>query len=145
MAKYSTRQRQIITDFLSRNTDSLLSAEEIVSVLSRQGISRSTVYRNLSKLEAEGSLKKVPKEGSGKICYRYHDPEGCRGAIHLACKVCGKSLHADPAIADSFVKSIEGAQEFAVDRGGTVVYGTCRTCLLKGKDDVQNGGQTDKN
>ena len=131
MATYSTKQRQIITDFLSRRTDSLLSAEEIVGFLSQYGISRSTVYRSLSKLEAEGRVKKLPKEGSGRIFYQYHDPEGCRGAIHLACKICGRSLHADQKIADSFVRSIEGSQEFTVDRGDTVVYGTCKECLDK--------------
>ena len=131
MATYSTRQRQIISDYLSRNTDSLLPAETIVEHFAEYGVSRSTVYRNLAKLEAEGRIKKLSIEGSGRVFYQYHDPEGCRGAIHLACKVCGKSLHADPSIADSFVKSIENAQEFAVDRGDTVIYGTCRACLSK--------------
>ncbi len=56
MAKYLTRQRKRLLEYLSEHTDEQMSARQIADALATDEISVSAVYRNLSALEEEGLL-----------------------------------------------------------------------------------------
>ena len=58
MAKYLTRQRKRLLEYLSEHTDEQMSARQIADALAADEISVSAVYRNLSALEEEGLLKR---------------------------------------------------------------------------------------
>ena len=90
MAKYITKQRRLLLDFLAKHTDETLSAGQIAEALSGKEISTSAIYRNLAALEQEGKLKRSVKPGSQEAYYRYTDDEDCRGHLHLSCLRCGK-------------------------------------------------------
>ena len=56
MAKYLTRQRKRLLEYLSAHTDEQISARQIAEDLAADQISISAVYRNISALEDKGSL-----------------------------------------------------------------------------------------
>ncbi|MBQ2429166.1 MAG: hypothetical protein II264_11840 [Ruminococcus sp.] len=50
MPKYMTKQRKALLAFLSGHADEELTAKQLETALSGEGISISAVYRNLSDL-----------------------------------------------------------------------------------------------
>ena len=128
MAKYITKQRKQLLDFLSEHTDKTLSAGQITEALSGKGISTSAIYRNLATLEQEGKLKRSPKPGSTETYYRYTDGEHCRGHLHLSCLRCGKTVHVEETETDALAHQLAKNEGFALDREDTVLYGICADC-----------------
>ncbi len=128
MAKYMTKQRKLLLDFLSEHTDETLSAGQIADALAGEGISTSAIYRNLAALEQEGKLKRSAKPGSQEAYYRYTDCENCRGHLHLSCLRCGKTVHVEEAETDALARQLAKNEGFALDRSDTVLYGICADC-----------------
>ncbi len=128
MAKYITKQRKLLLDFLSEHTDETLSAGQIAEALSEKEISTSAIYRNLAALEQEGKLKRSSKAGSQEAYYRYTDDEDCRGHLHLSCLRCGKTVHVEKTEADVLANHLAKNEGFALDRTDTVLYGICADC-----------------
>ena len=71
MAKYLTRQRKRLLEYLSEHTDEQISARQIAEDLAADQISISAVYRNISALEEEGLLKRSVREGTREVFYQY--------------------------------------------------------------------------
>lgn len=130
MPKYITKQRKILTDYLMQHVDENLSAGQIAEALS-DTISKSAVYRNLADMEAEGKLHRVMGGGSREVIYRYSGGHSCSQSLHLSCKKCGKTVHMQQQLADSLVQSVAQNDDFAIDKGETVIYGVCAVCQNK--------------
>lgn len=128
LAKYMTKQRKLLLDFLSEHTDEALSAGQVAKALSGKGISASAIYRNLAALEQEGKLKRSIKPGSQETYYRYADDEHCRGHLHLSCLRCGKTVHVEETETDALAYQLAKNEGFALDRTDTVLYGICAEC-----------------
>ena len=73
MAKYLTRQRKRLLEYLSEHTDEQISARQIAEDLAADQISISAVYRNISALEEEGLLKRSVREGTRAVSYTHLD------------------------------------------------------------------------
>lgn len=128
MAKYNTKQRTALLNFLEQHADEVFSAREIAEVLSVVHISVSAVYRNLSELEAEGKIHKRSKSGSREAYYQYINAKSCKGCLHLSCKQCGKTFHMDTDIAERLTAQLDLVNGFSLDKGNTVLYGVCEDC-----------------
>ena len=128
MAKYLTKQRKLLLDFLSEHTDETLSAGQIADALAGKEISTSAIYRNLAALEQEGRLKRSARPGSQEAYYRFTDDEECRGHLHLSCLRCGKTVHVEEAETDALTHQLAKSEGFALDREDTVLYGICADC-----------------
>ena len=128
MPVYSTKQRKILLSYLASHADEELTAEEISRSLSRDSISPSAVYRNLSALEADGSVQKIVKSGQRKAYYRFSGSAECRSHIHLRCTECGKTYHVDVPTTEFVADRIAETAGFEVDRSKTVISGVCRNC-----------------
>jgi len=127
MSKYMTKQRKLLTDYLSLHADESISAGQIADALSDQ-ISKSAVYRNLSAMEAEGKVRRIVSGSSREIFYQYADAHACEGCLHLSCTKCGKTMHMQKQIADRLVDSVALNDKFSIDKGETVIYGVCAEC-----------------
>lgn len=129
---YNTKQRKILLDFLSKNTDKQMSADQIYEALTGAGmlenISRSAVYRNLAALEQDEKIHRFVREGSRKVLYQYVGASKCKNELHLACKKCGKTMHMDHETAEKLEENLAGIQNFIIDKSETVLYGTCEKC-----------------
>ena len=141
MSKYMTRQRKLLTAFLSEHADEPVSAQEIEEALGGGHMSLSAVYRNLAELEAEGKLRRRTLGGAREVFYQYIDGEECRSAIHLSCKKCGRTFHMEPSEADELADALKKLEGFELSRGESVLYGVCAGC----GDKPQGTHEEDKN
>ncbi len=128
MAKYVTRQRKTLLNYLSKHADELLSVQRIADALEAEDVSRSAVYRNVAELEAEGALRRDLGGDAHEACYRYVGAERCKNSLHLSCKQCGRTFHMDSGGAEALMQVVERAQGFALDKVDTVLYGVCADC-----------------
>ena len=126
MQAYMTRPRKRLITYLHSHADETLTAGQISQDLPE--ISVSAVYRNLSALEQDGTVRRVAKAGSREVFYQYMKAEECRDHLHLSCKKCGKTFHMDEAETEALLDSIARLDGFTVDRGDTVLYGVCERC-----------------
>lgn len=129
MAKYMTRQRAVLTEFLSRHPDESFSAAQIAEALQAQDVSLSAVYRNLGELETQGVVCRTSREGGREALYRYTQSEGCRRHLHMSCTRCGRTFHMDLPTTDSLVEQVAEDTDFQVDRASTVLHGICGGCI----------------
>lgn len=133
---YNTKQRKILLDFLSKNADKQMSADQIYETLTGSGllenISKSAVYRNLAALEKDDKIHRLIREGTRKVLYQYTGAVKCKNELHLACKKCGKTMHMDHEAAEKLAEELAGIQNFIIDKSETVVYGTCEACVKGG-------------
>lgn len=128
MTKYLTKQRRILLNYLSEHADEMLSAREIADGLADQGISVSAVYRNLSALEEEKLIHRVNVGATREIFYQYVGAEACRERIHLSCLKCGRTFHLEQEMANRLIDEVGQAEQFAVSRQDTILYGVCAGC-----------------
>ncbi len=126
---YNTEQRALLLSFLTENPDKTFSAKEIAQALAGKNISKSSVYRNLSELEAEKKIKRVSKAGTNEAFYQFYDNNSCRQHIHLSCTKCGKIFHLESEQTEKLVNEVESLDGFEINRGETTLYGTCKDCL----------------
>jgi Fur family ferric uptake transcriptional regulator len=127
MPKYITKQRKILTEYLSEHPDESLSANQIAEALESK-ISKSAVYRNLADMEAEGKVRKTAQGSGREVYYQYTDNEHCRGHLHMSCKKCGKTYHMEDSIAELLVEGLSEKENFSIDKSETVLYGICGEC-----------------
>lgn len=75
MAKYQTEQKKLLLRYMEKSENRQFSAEELAMALIAEGEKapgKSTVYRLVTELYAEGTLRRFPKtEGRGWL-YQYH-------------------------------------------------------------------------
>ena len=128
MAKYQTRQRKRLLEYLSVHTDEQMTARQISDALAADNISISAVYRNLSDLESDGLLKRSVREGAREAFYQYIAAEECKNSLHLSCRVCGKSIHLGNAEAERLLDSTLNSTGFQIDKTETILYGVCADC-----------------
>lgn len=128
MAKYVTRQRRAMQQFLAAHPDEMLSARQIAQKLDGGPISVSAVYRNLSEMEQEGVIRRVSRTGSREAFFQYLEAEPCRGCLHLSCKKCGKTYHMGETGAEELIRAVTRNEHFALDKSETVLYGICGAC-----------------
>ena len=128
MARYLTRQRKQLLEYLSEHTDEQMTARQIADALTAESISISAVYRNLSALEEEGILKRSIRENTREVYYQYIAAEECKDSLHLSCRVCGKSIHLGEKEAEQLLQSTLESTGFQIDKTETILYGVCVDC-----------------
>ena len=117
----------MLLDFLNEHVDESLSAAQIISALSGNGISESAVYRNLAALEEGGEIVKISKPGERKSVYRVNN-EKCRNHFHLFCVSCKKTTHVSEDASERLANSLNDCDGFLVDKDETMIYGICKDC-----------------
>ena len=85
MAKYSTRQRDILLSYLEAHADEQMSIQKIASDLEEQKVSSSAVYRNLFDLEKENRVKRCIRDNSRKVLYQYIARVQVKSAFDVSC------------------------------------------------------------
>ena len=128
MPRYHTKQRAALLSFFEEHADETLSVQQITDALQGAHISLSAVYRNLSELEADGEIRKSSRAGTRKAFYQYMSAKACKGALHLSCKNCGKTVHVDRETAQRLTEQIKVKERFLLDSIDTILYGLCESC-----------------
>lgn len=127
--QYKTKQRSAILEYIEKNKDKQITANDILIYLNKKEYkaSQTTIYRYLDKLVKEGKIKKYYSEEKSSSCYQYVGRK-CHEHYHLKCIKCGEIIHLDNDIFSSIEKKIIEKYGFKIDNVKTILYGTCSKC-----------------
>jgi Fe2+/Zn2+ uptake regulation proteins len=131
---YKTKQRDQIMNCLIKNKDRHITAEEILFDLNGEKplVGKTTIYRYLDKLVAQGVVRKYYIEEGKSACYQYAEQNGtCENHFHLKCVNCGKLFHLKCDYLCDVESHIKNHHDFQVDSSKTVLYGRCGSCTGK--------------
>lgn len=133
--RYNTAQREELLRYLGECESNHMTAMDIIEHLREASarISPATVYRHLDRLVDEGILLKSTPEGERAACYELINrnlchPERC---YHLKCSTCGTLIHLDCPETEALEQHLKSTHGFTLDRGRTVMYGTCSSCAFR--------------
>ncbi len=134
---YHTAGRAALLAYLKSNTgEAPQTADEIYRGLCAGGSApgRSSVYRLLGELAADGGVRKfrADAEGEGYIYQFVGEHGGCEGHLHLQCLACGRVSHLKCACSAEITAHLMKTHGFAVNSGRSVLYGTCAACAAGG-------------
>ena len=127
--KYNTGKKEQIVAFLSKNASHSFAIEEICEKIIESGHGKSTVYRIISELLAEGCIRRISDEKTRHCTYQYIGGEDCHCHLHLKCRNCGELIHLDEDISNKFTKTLFDIRGFAIENGG-MIFGRCENCRL---------------
>ena len=123
---YKTKQRCAILEYLEKNKDKELSANDILEHVNKTSkTSQTTIYRYLNRLE--GSLKKFYSEEDNMARFQYVSCD-CNMHYHLKCEKCGEIIHIDNDIFSSLENSVSKKYNFKIDNIKTILLGVCKRC-----------------
>ena len=130
---YKTAGRQRLLTFLETNPDRQFTAEELCaaldSVTEGEGKTRkSTLYRHLSELCADGTVQKYRSDTQSAYVYQYVGQGDCCRHFHLKCQSCGHFIHLECTVSQELLAHIAAHHGFEVDSGRSILYGLCEAC-----------------
>ena len=135
MAGYATEQKRMLLDFLRDHCESAYTVEELILGMRQtygEGIpGKSTVYRLMTRLVEEGTVKRFVRGHSRQFVYQIVAGEHCHSHLHLKCMGCGKLIHLDEGLSDELLGKVRASSDFAVDEEETVLFGACAACHRK--------------
>jgi Fur family ferric uptake transcriptional regulator len=134
--RYSTRQGEAIEAYLRSLGGQHVTAEQVAQHFAgpEQSIGRTTIYRNLKRLEQEGKLRRFTLGGQEGACYQYLAPgeaAACADHFHLRCERCGTLMHLSCTELDAISAHVQQKHGFRIDPLKTIFYGVCADCLAK--------------
>lgn len=132
MSGYHTEQKQLLADFLKKHNDRAFTVEEICTALQKQAgkdaPGKSTLYRLMTGLVEDGSVKRFVRGNSRKFVYQLVGGEHCDAHLHLKCTDCGRLFHMEEQASDELLSQIRAISNFSVNEEKTVLFGTCADC-----------------
>ncbi len=128
--KYSTGKREQLLAFLSKNADRSFALFDLAEKVTEGGKGKSTVYRIVSELLAEGKVRRL-SDGKTRHCtYQYIGNEECHSHLHLKCRDCGQLIHLNEDISHKFSASVLSFDGFTLEEG-CLLFGKCKGCAPK--------------
>ncbi len=132
MASYHTIQKRLLIDFMTENCDSSFTVEELAERIRKKypdcAPGKSTLYRLITKLTEDGSVKRMTQGGGRSAVYQIAAGGHCDSHLHMKCTKCGRLLHMDDFESARLLMQIMQQSGFTVDEGKTVLYGHCSDC-----------------
>ena len=138
--KYNTGKKKQIIELLSENAQTSLTLEEISEKVAPDGKGKSTVYRIVSELVEEALVKRI-SDGKTRHCsYQYIGLSECKSHLHLKCRDCGKLIHLDKEMSDTFTEALRDRGGFTLEYG-CMLFGKCEDCRDNEGTDGHNHSQ----
>ena len=128
---YQTEKRTEITAIISKKADKVFTIDEICSELAPSGKGKSTVYRIISRMADEGSVRRISDGKTRHVTYQYLGAKSCSEHLHLKCKGCGRLIHLDEETSSLLESKIFASRGFEIDSGATL-FGKCDFCIGNG-------------
>lgn len=133
MAKtYKTAGWQRLLQFLHGHPDRQYTVDELAVSVHPTG--KSTLYRHLSELCAEGTVRKYRSDVQSAYVYQYVGRGDCCHHFHLKCVSCGQLIHLECAVSEELLAHIRSDHQFEVDSGRSILYGLCAACSAERSD-----------
>ncbi len=123
---YKTEQRKELLEFMVKNTNKFVKADDIEKYLKNRNISvgLTTIYRYLNSLEKQGKVRVEYREHTK---YYQYISEECNNHYHLQCKKCGKLIHLHCEEIEELKEHIAKEHNFEIDSMATIM-GICAIC-----------------
>ena len=145
---YKTAGRRRLLNFLESHPDRQFLVDELSEELNRQTEegsgkgSKSSLYRHLSELCDEGTVRKYRSDTQSAYVYQYVGRGDCCRHFHLKCVTCGELVHLECAVSEELLSHIAAHHGFEVDSGRSILYGLCEACasLERKQDPTQRKG-----
>ncbi len=131
---YKTRQKMDILNFLKININRQLTCVEITDGMKAEGyaVGKTTVYRYLTRLHSEGSVRKISDQAGKGAKYQYIDKSmDCADHLHFKCLSCGDFHHLSCSFMKGISEHLSSHHSFTVDNSKTIIYGLCEKCSVK--------------
>ena len=135
---YKTAGRQRLLNFLQSHPDRQFPVDELTDELNRASdareakSSKSTLYRHLSELCDEGTVRKYRNDTQSAYVYQYVGRGECCHHFHLKCLSCGALVHLECTVSQELLCHIQSDHHFRVDSGRSILYGICEKCAGMG-------------
>ena len=124
---YTTGKKEKIMKLMRENHSASYSLEHICELVLDGSSGKSTVYRIVSELVADGCLRRICDEKTRRVTYQYIGSEECHRHLHLKCKGCGRLIHLDNKVSRELEDSVRSVGGFSIDEGA-LLLGTCLDC-----------------
>ena len=137
--QYQTAGRVALLAYLKAEaTETPQTADEIYGALRKTDHTpgRSSVYRMLGELAADGVVRKYQAKGRGSVYQFVGEHADCGGHLHLQCLSCGRVSHLKCDCSAEISARLMKTHGFLVDSGRSVLYGTCFACVGGGKENA---------
>lgn len=133
MAEYRTDQKKILLELLRRHCENSYSIESLMEMMEAESAGRkipgkSTVYRLMTKLVSEGTVKRFASSGGSGFVYQIVAGEHCESHLHLKCTGCGRIIHMQENVSEELLLRIRDSSGFSVSEEDTVIFGKCMKC-----------------
>lgn len=128
---YNTEKRTQILSLLRAENGKALSVDEIAARIYDNG-GKSTVYRIISRLVADGTVQKITAPGNGRTVYQYIGGKECHEHLHLKCAECGRLIHLDGETSHELRDKLMSASHFELDECA-LLFGRCEGCSGGGR------------
>lgn len=130
MSEHFTKQRKNVLECFEENPDRHLTAEDISDMLKKKGnpVSTATIYRQLDKLTASGSIRRYTIGIDKPSCYQFHGEKTCACHFHLKCVSCNRLIHVSCDYLEGIEHHVKEKHGFDIDSTKTVFYGICEAC-----------------
>lgn len=133
---YKTEGKTRLINFFSQHPDTQYTVDELHAALVTaypeayrdKASGKSSLYRQLSVLLEEGTVRKFRDDTQSAYVYQYVACGACSHHFHLKCLGCGKLEHLDCVISDQLLSHIQSDHDFIIDRGRSILYGLCAAC-----------------
>ena len=137
LATYNTQQKKELMDFLKKHPERAYTIDEIAAEMKADPDfanppGKSTIYRLMPGLAGENMVKCFSGGRGTKASYQIMGGESCHLHIHLKCTSCGRLLHMSDADSHLIAENVLKSGGFALDLGGTTLFGLCEGCRTKG-------------
>ena len=127
---YRTEGREHLKSFLKAHPDRQFTAEELCEQVC--GSSMSSLYRRLTELCEDGSVKAFRNESLRRNVYQYVGAGcDCGKHFHAKCLRCGKLEHLSCGDSLEFARHLQCDHGFLIDCGQSVLFGLCADCGRK--------------
>ena len=127
---YKTEGREALISFLSKNPDRQFTTEELCTAVHGDvARGKSSVYRHLSELCAQETVRKFRSEEKNCSVYQYVGKAcDCGKHFHEKCVACGSLRHLDCDDSLRFAAHLLAEHGFEIDCGQSILYGLCADC-----------------
>lgn len=139
MGTYKTEGRQRLLSFLLDHPDRQYTVDEIRQALNERGESagdtarktagKSSLYRQLSELCEDGTVRKFRTDTQSSFVYQLIGHTDCQHHFHLKCIRCGRLVHLECSLSEELLEHIRTDHRFRVDSGRSILYGCCEDCV----------------
>ena len=130
--EYKTKQKEALLNYIRSRGHDHLTASDIHEYLTGQGFSigLTTVYRNLDKLVAEGTVTRYSISDNVPACYEYTGAENGHDetCMHCICIGCGRVMHVHCHEMEHMKQHMEESHSFFLIPQRSLFYGFCEEC-----------------